>query len=168
MTTKTNPVLRVRHTRPGATTPAYQTAQASGLDLHAIDVVADRAKANGERLRAPLPVSLGPGQRLLFGTGIAVGIPEGHEAQIRGRSGLAAKHGVIATLGTIDADFRGEMLVQLVNHGRESFQVGPGDRIAQLVVAPVARVAVEEVDDLDATERGAGGFGSTGIAAAGR
>lgn len=140
-----NPILRIQRLRPDAVVPRYQTAGASGLDLHAVE-----------------SRSLWPGQGLLLGTGIAIAIPDGYEAQIRGRSSLAAKHGVLATLGTIDADYRGELRVQLINQGPTSYDVKAGDRIAQLVVAPVARVIAVEVEALDETERGEGGFGSTG------
>jgi dUTP pyrophosphatase len=110
------------------------------------------------------PVTLAPGARALVPTGIAIALPDGHEAQVRPRSGLAIEHGVtcLNSPGTIDADYRGEVKVILVNHGQVPFTVKHGDRIAQLVVAKVERAAVEEVAVLDDTARGSGGFGSTG------
>lgn len=129
--------------------PSYQTDGAAGLDLAA--AVVD-------------PVTLAPGDRALIATGWAVAIPEGFEGQVRPRSGLALKHGitVLNAPGTIDADFRGELKVLLVNHGREPFVVRAGDRIAQLVIGAVARAELRMVDALDATTRGSGGYGSTG------
>jgi len=129
--------------------PSYQTPGAAGLDLSAA-------------LEAP--VTLAPGERRLVPTGIAIALPDGHEGQVRPRSGLALRHGIgiVNAPGTIDADFRGEIGVVLVNLGTHAFVVEPLARIAQLVVAPVVRVEVEERDALDATARGAGGYGSTG------
>ena len=144
-------MLRVRRVGqrgpPAVDLPAYQTEGAAGLDL-----------------RADEACTLLPGERRLVPTGIAVEIPPGHEGQVRPRSGLALRHGVgmVNAPGTIDADYRGEVGVILVNHGQQPFSVQRGDRIAQLVVAPVARVEVVEVDVLAASDRGAGGFGSTG------
>ncbi|MGZ5803985.1 MAG: dUTP diphosphatase [Xanthobacteraceae bacterium] len=131
--------------------PAYQSAQAAGLDL----VAAVPANA---------PVTIAPGTRALVPTGIAIELPEGSEAQVRPRSGLAAKNGVtvLNSPGTIDADYRGEVGVILINHGAEPFVVMRGMRIAQLVVAPVAHATLREVDTLDDTARGGGGYGSTG------
>ena len=108
---------------------------------------------------------LHPGERRLIPTGIAVSVPEGYEAQIRPRSGLALKDGVtlVNTPGTIDADYRGEIGVILINHGEKPFQVKRGDRIAQMVIVPVARAELEWVEDLDETSRSGGGFGHTGI-----
>ena len=110
------------------------------------------------------PVGLEPGARALIPTGFALEIPVGYEAQVRPRSGLALKHGVtlLNTPGTIDADYRGELMVILINHGSEPFLIHRGDRIAQLVIAPIAQVEVVAVDALGATGRGQGGFGSTG------
>jgi dUTP pyrophosphatase len=135
----------------GLPLPAYQTAHAAGLDL---------AAAVG----ADAPVTLAPGARGLVPTGFAIALPEGFEAQVRPRSGLAAHHGVtvLNTPGTIDADYRGEIQVILINLGAEPFTVTRGLRIAQLVIAPVARASVIEAETLDDTARGAGGFGSTG------
>lgn len=129
--------------------PSYQSDGAAGLDLHAA-LQASR--------------TLEPGERMLVPTGYAVALPEGHEGQVRPRSGLALHHGVtvVNTPGTVDEDYRGEIGVVLINHGAEPFEIEPGMRIAQLVVTPVARVAVEVVDELDETDRGAGGYGSTG------
>jgi dUTP pyrophosphatase len=147
------PLLRLRRLSHGAglPLPAYQTAHAAGLDLAAA-------------VPTDVPVTLPPGGRSLVPTGFAIALPEGFEAQVRPRSGLAAHHGVtvLNTPGTIDADYRGEIQVILVNLGSEPFCVTRGLRIAQLVVAPVARASVIEAETLDDTARGAGGFGSTG------
>jgi dUTP pyrophosphatase len=147
------PQLHLRRLPHGAglPLPAYQTAHAAGLDL---------AAAVG----ADTPVTLAPGARSLVPTGFAIALPEGFEAQVRPRSGLAAHHGVtvLNTPGTIDADYRGEIQVILINLGAEPFVVSRGLRIAQLVIAPVAHATVTEADMLDDTARGAGGFGSTG------
>jgi dUTP pyrophosphatase len=131
--------------------PAYQTAHAAGLDVAAAVPI-------------DAPVTLAPGERGLIPTGFAIALPIGLEAQVRPRSGLAARDGVtvLNTPGTIDADYRGEIQVILINLGDKPFVVTRGMRIAQLVVAPVARAAVTEVATLDDTPRGAGGFGSTG------
>jgi dUTP pyrophosphatase len=131
--------------------PHYATAQSAGLDLVAA---------------IPDEFSLAPGERALIPTGFAMALPSGYEAQIRPRSGLALKHGVttLNTPGTIDADYRGEVGVILINHGQEVFAIKRGDRIAQMVVAPVTRLQWSEQAALDTTERGAGGFGSTGVA----
>jgi len=129
--------------------PTYQTAGSAGADLYAA-------------LESQLTLS--PGQRALIPTGIALELPQGYEAQVRPRSGLALKHG-ITTLnapGTIDADYRGEVGVLLINHGSAEFSIARGDRIAQLVVAPVTRGAFSTVADLSGTDRGVGGFGHTG------
>jgi dUTP diphosphatase len=141
-------VLRLPH-GAGLPLPSYQTAHAAGLDL----VAAVEA-----------PLTLAPGERALVATGIAIALPEGFEAQVRPRSGLAAHDGVtlLNTPGTIDADYRGEIRVILINHGAAPFTVTRGLRIAQMVIAPVARAAVVDVTSLDATARGSGGFGSTG------
>ncbi len=144
--------VEVRVRRIGAaeaTLPAYQSEDAAGCDLVAA-------------LDAPLVLE--PGRRALVPTGIAIALPPGHEGQVRPRSGLAMKHGVtvLNAPGTIDADYRGEVKVLLVNLGDEPFPIEPGARIAQLVVAPVTRAKFVWAEDLDATARGAGGFGSTG------
>lgn len=129
--------------------PAYQSAHAAAMDLHAA---------------VPSPVTLAPGGILLVGCGFAMALPEGFEGQVRPRSGLASRSGitVVNTPGTIDADYRGEVKVALINLGAGPFVVERGARIAQLVVAPVTRVRWEQVDALDGTARGAGGFGHTG------
>ena len=128
---------------------AYMTEHAAGMDVRA--AVAE-------------PVTIGPGRRALIPTGIRIAVPLGYEAQVRPRSGLAAKHGVtlLNGPGTIDADYRGEVCVILVNHGEAPFVVERGDRVAQLVIAPVTRARVEITQALDTTARGDGGFGHTG------
>jgi dUTP pyrophosphatase len=110
------------------------------------------------------PVVLAPGERAAVGTGLAVEIPRGYEGQVRPRSGLAMRHGLTLTNapGTIDADYRGEVRILLINHGDEPFTIASGERIAQLVIAPVVQAEIVEVEQLDDTDRGAGGFGSTG------
>lgn len=129
--------------------PAYETAHAAGMDLRA-------------SLEAPLTIE--PGRRALVPTGLYVEIPEGHEAQVRPRSGLAIKHGitVLNSPGTIDADYRGEINVILINLGDQPFEIRHGDRIAQMIVAKHERVNWELTDELNSTERGKGGFGHTG------
>ena len=136
----------------GLPLPTYETRGAAGMDLPA-------AIAEDERL------ILKPGQRKLVPTGFMLEIPEGFEAQIRPRSGLAFKHGItcLNTPGTIDSDYRGEVKVLLVNLGEEEFEISRGMRIAQMVIAPVVRVQVHEVSETGDTGRGAGGFGSTGV-----
>jgi len=131
--------------------PAYGSASAAGMDL--------RAALGGDGA-----LSLSPGERALVPTGIAIALPEGFEAQVRPRSGLAAKHGItcLNSPGTIDADYRGEIKVILINHGAEPVTITHGERIAQLIVAPVVQAQWHEAEDLDQTERGAGGFGSSG------
>jgi dUTP pyrophosphatase len=131
--------------------PEYHSTQAAGLDLFAA-------------VPADAPLVIAPGGRANIPTGIALALPAAAEAQVRPRSGLAAKHGVtvLNAPGTIDADYRGELQVILINHGSEPFTVCRGLRIAQLVIAPVARANLAEVQTLDETARGAGGFGSTG------
>ena len=132
--------------------PRYETEGAAGLDLLA--AVPEDA-----------PLSLAPGARALVPCGIVIALPEGHEGQVRPRSGLALKHGitVLNAPGTIDCDYRGEVSVLLVNHGERAFEVRRGLRIAQLIVAPVCRVAPLEAPSLSSTARGAGGYGSTGV-----
>ena len=141
--------LRVTRLNPDARLPRYMSDAAAGLDLSAC-------------IKAPFTIP--PSARVLVPTGLSIQLPPGHEGQIRPRSGLAVKNGVtlLNTPGTIDEDYRGEVRVLLINLGHEPFTVEPGMRIAQLVVAPVTRVEVEEVQELDHSERGAGGFGSTG------
>jgi dUTP pyrophosphatase len=131
--------------------PAYQTADAAGLDLLAA-------------VPASAPLMLLPGRYEMVPTGLTIALPPGYEAQIRPRSGLAAKHGVtvLNSPGTIDADYRGEINVLLINHGQAPFQIRRGERIAQMVIAPVTRAELVPVDVLSETARGSGGFGSTG------
>ena len=133
----------------GLPLPAYATAQSSGLDL---------AAALSE------DIVIGPGEHAVVPTGVAIALPDGFEAQVRPRSGLAAKHAVtvLNSPGTIDTDYRGEIRVVLANHGAASFTVSRGMRIAQLVIAPVSRIVWNEVDALTDSPRGEGGFGSTG------
>jgi dUTP pyrophosphatase len=135
----------------GLALPAYQSAHAAGLDLLAA-VPEDQ------------PVVLLPGARALVPTGLTIALPPGYEAQVRPRSGLAAKHGVtvLNAPGTIDADYRGEIGVLLINHGDAPFSIRRGERIAQMVVGAVVRAELVPVDKLAATDRGSGGFGSTG------
>jgi dUTP pyrophosphatase len=135
----------------GLPLPSYQSAAAAGLDL--IAAVPDDA-----------PLTIAPGCYVAVPTGLAIALPAGMEAQVRPRSGLARNHGVtvLNAPGTVDADYRGEVQVLLINHGAEPFVVTRGMRIAQLVIAEVTRVKVGEVDSLDETSRGTGGFGSTG------
>ena len=140
------PVKRLPHFE-GLELPAYATDGAAGMDVLAAE-----------------DVTLAPGARHAVATGLAVAIPAGFEIQVRPRSGLALKHGITVpnTPGTIDSDYRGELKVILINHGAEDFAIRRGDRIAQLVLAPVTRASWLKVDELDETQRGAGGFGSTG------
>jgi len=135
----------------GLEPPRQQTEGAAGVDLRA-------ALGTDEVL------AIAPGKWALVPTGMAIALPNGYEAQVRPRSGLAAKHGVtvLNSPGTIDADYRGEIKAILINHGDVPFEIRRGDRIAQMVVAPVSSVAFELRENLDETERGAGGFGSTG------
>lgn len=135
--------------RPDAVVPAYQTEQAAAMDLHA-------ALDN--------PVVLGSLERAVIPTGLAISLPKGYEAQVRARSGLAAKHGIglVNGIGTIDADYRGDIGVILVNLSKDDFTVEPGMRIAQMVITKHENITWSEVEELDATERGKGGYGSTG------
>jgi dUTP pyrophosphatase len=135
--------------------PSYQSASAAGLDLLAA-------------VPADAPLTIMPGDHAAVPTGIAIALPPGTEAQVRPRSGLARNHAVtvLNSPGTVDADYRGEIQVLLINHGREPFTVARGMRMAQLVVAQVARIGLREVTELDGTARGSGGFGSTGASGA--
>ena len=146
-------ISRLAHA-DGLPLPAYASAGSAGMDLHAA---------------LDAPVTLAPGSRALIPTGIAIALPEGYEAQVRPRSGLALEHGItlLNAPGTVDADYRGEIGVILANTGDAPFEVTRGARIAQLVVAPFVRVAWRPVEALPGSERGAGGFGSTGLAAKG-
>jgi dUTP pyrophosphatase len=144
------PITRLPHGQD-LPLPAYQSEHAAGIDLIAA-------------VPADAPLTLAPGARALIPTGIAIALPEGTEAQVRPRSGLAVKHGltVLNAPGTIDADYRGEIQVLLINLGQEAVTVTRGTRIAQLVIATFARISFQEVEALAKTSRGAGGFGSTG------
>lgn len=132
--------------------PHYATAEAAGMDIRAA-------------LPAATPLTLAPGARAMIETGFAMALPTGFEAQVRPRSGLAAKHGVtvLNTPGTIDSDYRGEVKIILINLGDADFTIARGDRIAQMVIAPVVQARCTEARALDTTARGAGGFGSTGV-----
>jgi dUTP pyrophosphatase len=144
------PRVLIKRLRPDAILPRYMTEHAAGLDLSAaIDE----------------PITLAPGERAPISTGLAFALPPGYEGQLRPRSGLAREHGVtlVNSPGTLDADFRGGLIVLVINHGDAAVRIAPGQRIAQLVIAPVVQAELVEVDDLAATERGAGGFGSTGL-----
>jgi len=145
--------LRVYRMRANAVIPRYKTSGAAGVDLAAC-------------LDAPLMIA--PGGTARVPTGLQIALPPGHEGQVRPRSGLAARHGVtvLNAPGTIDEDYRGEVQVLLINHGSDAFTIESGDRIAQLIVAPVMQVTIEAVEDeaaLGGTERGEDGFGSTGV-----
>ena len=142
--------VKLRKVHPEATIPQYATAGASGLDLHA---------------RIVHEIYLQPGVRFTCPTGIAIELPCGYEAQVRPRSGMASKHGVtvLNSPGTVDSDFRSEIHVILINHGEQAVKIEPNQRIAQLVIAPVMRVDLVESEILSETERGEGGFGSTGV-----
>jgi len=142
-------LVRIMRVRPDAHLPKYMSDGAAGMDLAAsIDS----------------PVTIAPGERRLVGSGVAIALPRGFEAQVRPRSGLALKHGVtvLNAPGTVDEDYRGEVKVLLINHGDEPFVLRAGERIAQLVVAKVTRVQLAEQTTLDDTTRGAGGYGHTG------
>jgi len=141
--------VQVRRLLAAAILPRYMTDLAAGVDLHAALAV---------------DVTLAPGERALVPTGLALAIPSGFEGQVRPRSGLALKKGVslVNSPGTIDADYRGEVGIIIINHGQEAVTIAPGERIAQLIIAPVVRAEFVEVDELDTTRRNAGGFGHTG------
>jgi dUTP pyrophosphatase len=143
------PEVKLKRLRAGAVLPRYMTAGAAGMDLS--------SSAEG-------PVTLEPGGRAAVPTGWAIELPPGYEGQVRPRSGLASRHGVtvVNAPGTVDSDYRGELTVLLVNLGREPYVVNPGDRVAQLVVAPAPQAAIVEVEGLADTARGEGGFGHTG------
>jgi dUTP pyrophosphatase len=143
------PRVLIQKLRADAIVPRYMTAHAAGLDLSA---ALDR------------PIDLAAGQRAAIPTGLAIKLPDGYEAQVRPRSGLAREHGVtlVNSPGTIDSDYTGEIVVLVINHGDRAVRIEPGHRIAQLVVAPVVQAELVEVSELPSTARGAGGFGSTG------
>ena len=134
----------------GLPLPRYESASAAGMDI---------------RAAVDASIKLKPGARMLIPTGLQMSLPHGFEAQIRPRSGLALRNGItmLNSPGTIDADYRGEIKVIAINHGQEEFLVNYGDRIAQMVIAPVVQLPINRVDELDETDRGEGGFGSTGI-----
>jgi dUTP pyrophosphatase len=140
--------IRIKRLRERASLPRYMTTHAAGMDLSAAleDVL-----------------ELAPGKRTLVPCGFAIAIPEGYEGQVRPRSGLALKHGLSIpnAPGTIDSDYRGEVCVLVINLGEEAVRIAPGDRIAQLVISPVTRAELDEVESLDDTSRGSGGFGHT-------
>ena len=142
--------MNVRIISKSGVLPAYETEGSAGMDLRAY---------------LDAPVTLAPMERALIPTGIFLAVPRGYEAQVRARSGLAIRHGIglVNGIGTIDSDYRGEVMVALINWGSEPFTIENGDRIAQLVIAAYERVDWEETDTLDETERGAGGFGHTGV-----
>jgi len=143
--------VAIKRIRPGTDTPfpCYMTSHSAGMDLYA-DLMDD--------------IILQPGSRVLVPTGISIALPDGYEAQIRPRSGLALKHGIalVNSPGTIDSDYRGEIGVIMINHGREAFVVKAGERVAQMIVARFARVEWQEVSEHESTLRGEGGFGHTG------
>jgi len=143
------PRVLFKKLRADAIVPRYMTAHAAGLDLS--------AALDG-------PIEIATGRRAAIPTGLAIKLPEGYEAQVRPRSGLARDHGItlINSPGTIDADFVGEVTILVINHGDRPVRIEPGQRIAQLVIAPVSQAELVEVDELPTTDRGAGGFGSTG------
>lgn len=151
MTTPPVKIQRLPHAA-GLPLPAYATPGAAGMDLACA-------------LPADAPLSLAPGDCAAIPTGFAIALPEGFEAQVRPRSGLARNHGVtvLNSPGTVDCDYRGEIAVLLVNHGRASVEISRGMRIAQMVVAPVVQIMLEESGELSQTARGSGGFGSTGL-----
>jgi dUTP pyrophosphatase len=136
----------------GLEPPSYESAAAAGMDLRAA-------------VEPDQPLVIEAGARALVPTGLAIALPDGFEAQVRPRSGLAARHGVtvLNSPGTVDADYRGEVKVILINHGDTPFVIDRGMRIAQMVIAPVTRAAMVQASDLDETDRGGGGFGSTGV-----
>ena len=142
--------VQIKILHPHAVVPAYMSENAAGMDLHAL-------------LEEEL--QLEPGERALIPTGVAIALPPGFEAQIRPRSGLALREGIalVNAPGTIDADYRGEIKLIIINHGHRPVTINNGERIAQMVVAPVARALLRQVDNLDETGRGSGGFGHTGV-----
>ena len=145
------PVLRLRPEAEDLPLPEHATEGSAGMDLRAC-------------IGGPEPLIMAPDAREAVPTGLAIALPEGYEAQVRPRSGLALKHGVtvLNSPGTVDSDYRGEIRVILANLGSESFEIRPGDRIAQMVIARVERARLEAAEELPETDRGAGGFGSTG------
>ena len=145
-----SPVIRIKKLHPQAIVPKYMTELAAGMDVCATPEQA---------------ICLEPGQRCLVPTGLAMAIPAGYEVQVRPRSGLAVKHGItlINSPGTIDADYRGEVKIGLINLGREPYCIRRGDRVAQMILAPLVQARLQVRELLDETERGSGGFGHTGV-----
>ncbi len=143
------PTIQIKKLHPAAQVPHYMTELAAGMDIQALP---------------ENDILLAPGERCLVPTGLAVAIPPGYEIQVRPRSGLALRQGIslVNSPGTIDADYRGEIGIIVINHGQECFNISAGDRIAQLVVAPVCQAVMQVVEDLSETLRGGGGFGHTG------
>jgi len=141
--------IQIKKLHPDASVPRYMTDLAAGMDIRAL---------------LDAPIKLQPGKRCLVPTGLALAIPAGFEVQVRPRSGLALKHGIalVNSPGTIDADYRGEIRIIMINHGDATFTIQCGDRIAQLIVAPVCQAELREVVELPDTQRGSGGFGHTG------
>ncbi len=154
MTDIQSPIVKIKRLKNALDIdlPRYETTLAAGADIRAANPANE-------------PITLTPGMRYMVPTGLAIALPIGWEAQMRPRSGLAAKHGIscVNSPGTIDADYRGELKVILINHGTEDFIIQRGERIGQMVIAPAYQAVFEEVTNLDETERGAGGFGSTGV-----
>ena len=142
--------IKIRKLHPRAVIPAYMTEHAAGMDLCTV---------------VEKPVVLAPGERALLPTGLAMEIPPGYEGQVRPRSGLALKRGIalVNSPGTIDADYRGEVGIIIINHGSEAVEILPGDRIAQLIIAPVTRATLVEAEKLNESQRSTGGFGHTGV-----
>jgi dUTP pyrophosphatase len=141
--------IEIKRVRAGAILPKYQTKHCAGMDLCA---------------SIEKTIVLKPGERAVVPTGLAIALPNGYEAQVRGRSGLAVKNGIsiVNGIGTIDADYRGEIGAIIINHGQDNFVINNGDRIAQMIIAKYQKVGWREVEELDETQRGVGGFGSTG------
>lgn len=142
--------VKIKKLHPNAIIPQYMTEHAAGMDLC---TVIDEA------------VTLQPGERTLLPTGLAMEIPPGYEGQVRPRSGLALKKGIslVNSPGTIDADYRGEIGIIIINHGQDAVEFQPGDRVAQLIIAPVTQAGLVEVEDLNDSDRSSGGFGHTGV-----
>ena len=140
--------VKIKKLNPNAIIPKYQSSEAAGFDLHSVEEFV-----------------LEPRERRAVKTGLSMEIDKGYELQVRGRSGLALKHGVglVNAPGTVDSDYRGEIMAILINHGSEPFEVKVGDRIAQAVLKEVVQAEIVEVDELGSSDRGAGGFGSTGV-----
>lgn len=162
-----NVSVKLAKVHEDAKIPKYAHAGDSGFDLHAylpaVKSLVKTDKFNADQYVDHKPVELYPGKFVLIKTGLRFQLPEGFELQVRPRSGLAAKYGIQAHFGTVDEPYRGEIGVVLFNHGEKPFKIEHGDRVAQAVIAPVTRASFTVVDELDATERGEGGFGSSGV-----